>query len=1085
MISPIERRRRMMHRRNDDGDQPRSSTSSSTQSQPNNNTNRQLQQQVDETTSEIMILNPDHPQYGESIPPSSFCSPCPWQEGLEYTCDERVEFLVVNYKISQEEGIEGLIQDGLCIEPNYFEKLARAQEEALRVEAAERLRLEQLQQESDGLSGGAIGGIVIVMLGLVLGGIVFLVYKKRRVDTTRTLQMVDQEDKDTQSSSKDSDKGGENDLENQILASPMDEYARAASRRDSSSFNTGNKEGKFVDLNNKVLSTRPRTPPTDKDEPPSPQQPYHVNIPTLQTPATQDETNADETNTVISSTSSKLRKKILDIRRGLSMGRDSSQLAEERAKLEEKMSRKELLQVLKRERERVGVDWGGEGQQDVVVHPRHNNRARTPSPTDLSEEVWIECIGDEPSVLTFEDDWSGAGWSSGSRPKYHRPDPTGDTNHVDTLPSVKETKEPQEDHPPLEKGVKAVGDSSTTPTMRSSASHTSNSSEHTPRQHNNSTLEPPNPDWFKQEKDGLDDSGLRESTRSNKLDESTRTMETMETKKQALRPSAIKQAKNMTYPQGDVTIIYTDVQGSTAFWETCPNDMKKATDIHDRIMRQCYTDHKGYEITTEGDAFNLAFQHPADALAFALQAQIKLYNADWPEGILKHPDGKDEPKLKFRGFRVRFGIHHGPTTSKIHEMTGRHVYSGEAVKIAKAVEGMCHGGQILTTMETWKAVSGMAERYLGRPQILDCGEHLLFETKSKSFGSNGLTTTTTKHPMRIKQLVPSDLAFDFFQARGRGEGKMGFDIKDASNVSGRLFPPLISKRQLTTCFLDAPYDYGRVTICFVYTENLNVCRAKNLDVLAKYVRKQLLSTAPPGYECQEDNGCWMLAFDTMTRAVNFGLELKAAVQKADDLVGGVDRENLFKVGILSGPFTSMGPHKTTGMADYFGPIVNRAARVASNCEPGQVCIGVPLLNGDANGCIYDGGSSNIGEQDIQHLDPLMRLTIRQEMNAMQECKESLPVVLNKEAKASRELTEDEMSSLRALLKPKLVIPDDSHDQDADDLLDYVFEMVDEGRTVGFVMEEVSCDADLYVSYDHLDDNSSLNVHFLLHTHTSL
>ena len=62
-------------------------------------------------------------------------------------------------------------------------------------------------------------------------------------------------------------------------------------------------------------------------------------------------------------------------------------------------------------------------------------------------------------------------------------------------------------------------------------------------------------------------------------------------------------------------------------------------------------------------------------------------------------------------------------------------------------------------------------------------------------------------------------------------------------------------------------------------------------------------------------------------------------------MGSVDRENMFKVGVLSGPFTSMGPHKTTGMADYFGPIVNRAARVASNCDPGQICVGIPLSNG--------------------------------------------------------------------------------------------------------------------------------------------
>jgi class 3 adenylate cyclase len=434
-------------------------------------------------------------------------------------------------------------------------------------------------------------------------------------------------------------------------------------------------------------------------------------------------------------------------------------------------------------------------------------------------------------------------------------------------------------------------------------------------------------------------------------DDDDRTMATMATKAQAFRPSAMNKAKDMRYPEGDVTIVFTDVQGSTSLWETCPSDMKKALDIHDMILRQCYSDHHGYEITTEGDSFNLAFQHPADALAFALQAQLKLYKADWPDGILKHPDGKDEPALKFRGFRVRFGIHHGPTTSGAHEMTDRTVYSGEGVDIAKTVEGLCHGGQILTTMETWKAVSGMAERYLGRPQVLDCGEHLLFETKSQIPGNSGLTTT--RYTRRIMQLVPSDLAFDFFEARGRrdvpsDDGQMDFEVKDSSAVNGRLFPPLKSKRQLTTGFLNAPYANGKVTVCFVYTVGLDDnpdCRPKNLGVLAKYVRKQLLILNPPGYECQEDNGCWMIAFDRMANAVTFGLQIKSFLQGVDELVGTVDRDNMFKVGIVSGPFTSMGPHKITGMADYFGPIVNRSARVASNCEPGQVCVGIALSNG--------------------------------------------------------------------------------------------------------------------------------------------
>jgi len=497
-----------------------------------------------------------------------------------------------------------------------------------------------------------------------------------------------------------------------------------------------------------------------------------------------------------------------------------------------------------------------------------------------------------------------------------------------------------------------------------SYNHVVNNNGREEQQHTAYNVATTNPSWFNSNNGG----GYNDNNYNPNDDDDDCTMVT---KAQALNPKAMAKAKHMTYPQGEVTIIYTDVQGSTSFWETCPSDMKTATDIHDKIMRQCYTDHQGYEITTEGDAFNLAFQHPADALAFALQAQLKLYKADWPMGILNHPDGKDEPALKYRGFRVRFGIHHGHTTSRVHENTGRTIYAGDGVKIAKSIEGMCHGGQILTSMETWKAVSGMAERYLGRPQVLDCGEHLLFETKNQA------TNTTTRYTRRIMQLVPSDLAFDFFEARGRRDvpsedGTMGYEIKDANNVAGRLFPPLISKRQLTTCFLNAPYANGKVTICFVYTVGLGDStdnKARNLAVLAKCVRKQLLALSPPGYECQEDDGCWMLAFDRMAHAVTFGLNLKAAVMQgsANDLVGSVDRENMFKVGVLSGPFTSMGPHKTTGMADFFGPIVNRAARVASNCEPGQICVGIPLSNGVSADPPDFGPSINVRLQGIKKL----------------------------------------------------------------------------------------------------------------------
>ena len=46
--------------------------------------------------------------------------------------------------------------------------------------------------------------------------------------------------------------------------------------------------------------------------------------------------------------------------------------------------------------------------------------------------------------------------------------------------------------------------------------------------------------------------------------------------------------------------------------------MQVATPLHDRIMRAKISHYNGYEVTTEGDAFILAFHDPADAVAWCM-----------------------------------------------------------------------------------------------------------------------------------------------------------------------------------------------------------------------------------------------------------------------------------------------------------------------------------------------------------------------------------------------------------------------------------------------------------------------------------
>ena len=49
--------------------------------------------------------------------------------------------------------------------------------------------------------------------------------------------------------------------------------------------------------------------------------------------------------------------------------------------------------------------------------------------------------------------------------------------------------------------------------------------------------------------------------------------------------------------------------------------MDKATDVHDHIVRTQMAHFNGYEISTEGDAFTIAFHDAADAVAWSIATQ--------------------------------------------------------------------------------------------------------------------------------------------------------------------------------------------------------------------------------------------------------------------------------------------------------------------------------------------------------------------------------------------------------------------------------------------------------------------------------
>jgi len=118
-------------------------------------------------------------------------------------------------------------------------------------------------------------------------------------------------------------------------------------------------------------------------------------------------------------------------------------------------------------------------------------------------------------------------------------------------------------------------------------------------------------------------------------------------------------------PSGTVTLLFTDIEGSTRLLQELGTDYREALDEHRRVIRNAFETRGGVEVDTQGDAFFVAFPAARDAVDAAREAQQAL--ASGP-------------------IRVRMGIHTGEP-----ERTGSG-YVGMDVHRAARIASAAHGG---------------------------------------------------------------------------------------------------------------------------------------------------------------------------------------------------------------------------------------------------------------------------------------------------------------------------------------------------------------------------------------------------------
>jgi len=127
-------------------------------------------------------------------------------------------------------------------------------------------------------------------------------------------------------------------------------------------------------------------------------------------------------------------------------------------------------------------------------------------------------------------------------------------------------------------------------------------------------------------------------------------------------------------PTGTVTLLFTDVEGSTQLQHRLGESYQEVVAEHRRLLEAVFFEHGGVVVDRQTESLFVAFPRARHAVEAAAAAQQALARHEWP----------DRAQVK-----VRIGIHSGDP-----ELSGDR-YVGLAVSRAARICACAHGGQIL------------------------------------------------------------------------------------------------------------------------------------------------------------------------------------------------------------------------------------------------------------------------------------------------------------------------------------------------------------------------------------------------------
>jgi DNA-binding NarL/FixJ family response regulator/class 3 adenylate cyclase len=150
-------------------------------------------------------------------------------------------------------------------------------------------------------------------------------------------------------------------------------------------------------------------------------------------------------------------------------------------------------------------------------------------------------------------------------------------------------------------------------------------------------------------------------------------------------------------PHGTVTLVFTDVEGSTQLVQRLGDRYAQVLDDHRRLFHDVVEGGGGIVIDQRGDEFFVVFEDPRQAAQAVVAAQKAFAEHDWPDGT---------------DLRVRMGMHTGEPSVRGSTYFGLDVH--RAARICQAGSG----GQILLSERTCELLDSDHD-------LADLGEHKL------------------------------------------------------------------------------------------------------------------------------------------------------------------------------------------------------------------------------------------------------------------------------------------------------------------------------------------------------------------------